>query len=108
MSIMTLAQTDQVFISKRFQRVVVLHMLKNMLKQVEVQIPLLLGIYGPSGEGKTVQVEHILKTMGVNDFCSQAARWTDRLKAYLPDWFAQHISKPAKPFEAAHAAWQSY
>lgn len=68
MSIMTLAQTDQVFISKRFQRVIVLHMLKNMLKQVEVQIPLLLGIYGPSGEGKTVQVEHILKTMGVKRF----------------------------------------
>lgn len=68
MSVMMLTQTDQVHISKRFQRVVVLHMLKNMLKEVEVQIPLLLGIYGPTGEGKTAQVEHILKAMGVKRF----------------------------------------
>ena len=58
----------QVFISKRFQQVVILHILKNNLKQVEADVPLLLGIHGPSGEGKTFQCEQILKKMGVKRF----------------------------------------
>ena len=58
----------EVFISKRFQQVVSLHILKNLLKGVEAQVPLLLGIHGPSGEGKTYQCEHILKDMGVKRF----------------------------------------
>lgn len=58
----------EVFISKRFQQVVSLHMLKNLLRGVEAQVPLLLGIHGPSGEGKTYQCEHILKDMGVKRF----------------------------------------
>lgn len=58
----------EVFISKRFQQVVSLHILKNLLKGVEAQVPLLLGIHGPSGEGKTYQCEYILKDMGVKRF----------------------------------------
>ncbi|MEE9188301.1 MAG: AAA family ATPase [Anaerolineales bacterium] len=58
----------EVFISKRFQQAVSLHMLKNLLRGVEAQVPLLLGIHGPSGEGKTYQCEHILKDMGVKRF----------------------------------------
>jgi len=58
----------EVFISKRFQQVVSLHMLKNLLRGVEAQVPLLLGIHGPSGEGKTYQCEYILKDMGVKRF----------------------------------------
>ena len=57
-----------VFISDRFQQIVTLHILKNMLKRSEVQVPLLLGIHGPSGEGKTFQCENILKNMGVKRF----------------------------------------
>jgi ATP-dependent 26S proteasome regulatory subunit len=60
--------TSEVYISERFRRVVVLHILKNLLKRAEVQVPLLLGIHGPSGEGKTFQCEHILKSMGVKRF----------------------------------------
>jgi hypothetical protein len=59
---------DQIFIPERFRRVVTLHILKNNLKRVEVNVPLLLGISGPSGEGKTMQCEHILKNMGVKRF----------------------------------------
>ncbi|MEJ2333920.1 MAG: AAA family ATPase [Desulfobulbaceae bacterium] len=59
---------DQFFIPERFRQVVSLHILKNNLKRVEVDVPLLLGIYGPTGEGKTVQCEHILKNMGVKRF----------------------------------------
>lgn len=58
----------EVFISPRFQQVVSLHVLKNLLKRVEAQVPLLLGIHGPSGEGKTYQCEYILKNMGVKRF----------------------------------------
>lgn len=58
----------EVFISKRFQQVVSLHILKNLLKRVEAQVPLLLGIHGPSGEGKTFQCENILKNMGVKRY----------------------------------------
>ena len=59
---------NEIFISKRFQQVVSLHVLKNLLKRVEAQVPLLLGIHGPSGEGKTFQCENILKSMGVKRF----------------------------------------
>ena len=59
---------NEIFISKRFQQIVSLHVLKNLLKRVEAQVPLLLGIHGPSGEGKTFQCENILKSMGVKRF----------------------------------------
>jgi len=39
-------QTEaDVFISERFQQAVSLHVLKNLLKRVEAQVPLLLGIH---------------------------------------------------------------
>lgn len=59
---------EQVSISPRFERVVVLHILKNMLKNVTIKPPLLLGIHGPSGEGKTFQCEQILKKLGVKRY----------------------------------------
>jgi len=60
--------TNNVYISKRFRQAIVLHILKNLLRHAEVQVPLLLGIHGPSGEGKTFQCEYILKNMGVKRF----------------------------------------
>jgi hypothetical protein len=65
--VMNRTDTD-IFISPRFHQVVSLHVLKNLLKRVEAQVPLLLGVHGPSGEGKTFQCEHILKDMGVKRF----------------------------------------
>ncbi len=61
-------KNNQPCISKRFRKIVVLHMLKNILQRANAQVPLLLGIHGPSGEGKTYQVENILKNMGVKRF----------------------------------------
>jgi SpoVK/Ycf46/Vps4 family AAA+-type ATPase len=61
-------KTEPVFISPRFQQAVALHVLKNNLKRTDVQVPLLLGIHGPSGEGKTFQCEYVLKKMGVKRF----------------------------------------
>jgi SpoVK/Ycf46/Vps4 family AAA+-type ATPase len=62
------SKPSQIFISERFNQVVVLHVLKNNLRKTDVQVPLLLGIHGPTGEGKTFQCEHILKKMGVKRF----------------------------------------
>lgn len=47
----------------RFRRVVILHIVKNFLPQASVRVPLLLGIHGPSGEGKTFQCEQIVEEM---------------------------------------------
>ena len=77
MSILTSFKTRQLHLSERFQKVVALHILKNMLKQVEVQVPLLLGIHGPSGEGKTFQCENILKKMGVKRFLLSGGQMED-------------------------------
>ena len=60
--------TNNVYISTRFRQVIILHILKNLLRHADVQVPLLLGIHGPSGEGKTFQCEYILKNMGVKRF----------------------------------------
>jgi len=63
-----LKKTEQVFIPRRFEQVVILHVLKNMLKDNVTRVPLLLGIHGPSGEGKTYQCEFILRNMGVKRY----------------------------------------
>ncbi|HLE14874.1 MAG TPA: AAA family ATPase [Anaerolineales bacterium] len=68
MPVTTTSKTSSILISHRFERVVVLHILKNMLRHTDVQVPLLMGIHGPSGEGKTIQCETILKRMGVKRF----------------------------------------
>jgi hypothetical protein len=68
MTYIQINKTDQVITSNRFYRVVSLHILKNMLRKTKVQVPLLLGIHGPSGEGKTYQCEAVLRKMGVRRF----------------------------------------
>jgi hypothetical protein len=68
MSILWTQKNTDVFVSPRFERTVVLHVLKNILKKPNSQVPLLLGVHGPSGEGKTYQCEYILRKMGVKRF----------------------------------------
>ncbi len=68
MNFFLMKKQEQLTLSPRFQRVVVLHILKNMLKNVIIKPPLLLGIHGPSGEGKTFQCEQILKKLGVKRY----------------------------------------
>ena len=63
-----LREKPKIVISPRYQQVISLHVLKNLLKQVKVQVPLLLGVHGPSGEGKTFQLEYILRNMGVKRY----------------------------------------
>jgi SpoVK/Ycf46/Vps4 family AAA+-type ATPase len=67
-TILPVRRTVQLLASKRFLRVVAIHILKNNLKRAKIQVPLLMGIHGPTGEGKTFQCENILKYIGVKRF----------------------------------------
>lgn len=81
-----MSKTEQVIISERFYQVVALHIFKNMLRKTKIQVPLLLGIHGPSGEGKTYQCEAVLRKMGVKRFVisgGQLESATEGEPAYL-------------------------
>jgi SpoVK/Ycf46/Vps4 family AAA+-type ATPase len=45
----------ELIVPDRFRKTVFLHLFKNLHPQPPVSTPLILGIHGPSGEGKTVQ-----------------------------------------------------
>lgn len=59
--------TNEIYVPTRFRRAVALHVIKNLMK-VPVPPPLILGIHGPSGDGKTFQCEEVLHEMGVKPF----------------------------------------
>jgi len=50
----------------RFADTLKLHVALNMIGARELGIPLILGIHGPSGDGKTFQTELVLKEMGIS------------------------------------------
>lgn len=56
------------FVSERFKRTVVLHVIKNFMQDELIRVPLILGIHGPSGEGKTYQCEQVLRELGARMF----------------------------------------
>lgn len=68
MTFMKFKKLKEVYLSPRFEQAVALHVLKNMLQNTDVEVPLLMGVHGPSGEGKTFQVENTLKKLGVKRF----------------------------------------
>lgn len=57
-----------IYISERFKRAVSLHIVKNIVIELSDRPPLILGIHGPSGYGKTFQCEQILNLMNVTTF----------------------------------------
>ena len=56
-----------IYIPQRFKKQIALHIAKNLLTEND-NVPLILGIHGPSGFGKTFQCEHVLREMGVKAF----------------------------------------
>lgn len=57
------------YIPERFTKVIKLHMVKNILAgKGTILTPLLLGLHGPSGDGKTFQCEHVLEQIEVRSF----------------------------------------
>ncbi|MBD2042083.1 ribulose bisphosphate carboxylase small subunit [Microcoleus sp. FACHB-672] len=53
------------YISPRFLDKVAVHITKNFLDLPKVRVPLILGIHGRKGEGKTFQCEQIFQRMGI-------------------------------------------
>ncbi|MGD1937527.1 MAG: AAA family ATPase [Cyanophyceae cyanobacterium] len=54
------------YVSPRFTNRVALHLTKNYLQLTQVPVPLILGIHGKKGEGKTFQCNLVFERMGVN------------------------------------------
>lgn len=59
---------NKIYVAERFRRTIALHIVKNLFTKLPVRVPLILGIHGPSGYGKTYQCEHVLTEMGVTAF----------------------------------------
>ena len=56
-----------IFIPQRFEKIIKLHIIKNMMKNAH-DFSLILGIHGPSGVGKTFQCERVLQNMRIKSF----------------------------------------
>ena len=54
------------YISPRFLNALAVHITKNFLELPQVKLPLILGVHGRKGEGKTFQCELVYECMGVN------------------------------------------
>jgi ribulose bisphosphate carboxylase small subunit len=53
------------YISPRFLNKLAIHITKNFLKLPNVRVPLILGIHGRKGEGKSFQCELVFERMGI-------------------------------------------
>lgn len=53
------------YISPRFLEKLAVHITKNYLKLPDVRMPLILGVHGRKGEGKTFQCELVYERMGI-------------------------------------------
>ena len=53
------------YVSPRFLNKLAVHITKNYLDLPQVKVPLILGVHGRKGEGKTFQCELVFKKMGV-------------------------------------------
>ena len=53
------------YVSPRFLNKLAVHITKNYLDLPQVKVPLILGVHGRKGEGKTFQCELVFERMGV-------------------------------------------
>jgi hypothetical protein len=65
------------YISPRFLDKIAIHLTKNFLELPGVQVPLILGIHGRKGEGKTFQCELDWRSAcwGSNPFACLQGSW---------------------------------
>jgi len=59
-------RTMSYFVSPRFTEKVAVHVVKNFLNLPRVPVPLILGIHGKKGEGKTFQCNLVFEQMGID------------------------------------------
>jgi len=63
---------EGLYISKAFMDKMTLHITKNFLKLPKIKIPLILGVWGGKGQGKTFQTELVYKKLGVSPIIMSA------------------------------------
>lgn len=60
------------YISKSFLDKLTLHIVKNFIKLPKIKVPLILGIWGGKGQGKTFQCDLVFKKLNVNPIVMSA------------------------------------
>jgi hypothetical protein len=75
------------YVSPRFLDKVAIHITKNFMKLPQMRVPLILGVHGRKGEGKSFQCELVFKLMGIEPV---------RMSAGVPKTLARrhHCSSP--------------
>ena len=63
---------DGFYISKSFLDKVTLHVTKNFIKLPKIKIPVILGIWGGKGQGKTFQCDLVFKKLGISPIVMSA------------------------------------
>jgi len=63
---------DGFYISPAFMDKMVLHLVKNFLKLPKIKVPLILGIWGGKGQGKTFQSDLVFKKLGFSPIVMSA------------------------------------
>lgn len=69
---------SNLYIPSRFQQAVALHIIKNIMPIDSFRVPLVLGIHGPSGDGKTYQCEATLSEMKTKSFLISGGQLEDK------------------------------
>lgn len=64
-------------VPERFEKEIAVHILRILGAKI-VDAPLILGIDGPPGQGKTYQCKLVLKRLGVKMFCISAGKFESR------------------------------
>nr|AFU50382.1 chloroplast ribulose bisphosphate carboxylase/oxygenase activase large isoform a [Ipomoea batatas] len=63
---------DGFYIAPAFMDKLVVHITKNFLKLPNIKIPLILGVWGGKGQGKSFQCELVFRKMGINPIMMSA------------------------------------
>ncbi|RAL50596.1 hypothetical protein DM860_014538 [Cuscuta australis] len=63
---------DGYYIASGFMDKLVLHITKNFVKLPNIKVPLILGIWGGKGQGKSFQCELVFRKMGINPIMMSA------------------------------------
>merc|ERR1712176_1352549 len=63
---------DDLYISPSFMDKVVVHLAKNFMELPKIKIPLILGVWGGKGQGKTFQSDLIFRKLGISPIVMSA------------------------------------
>ncbi|KAM3325513.1 ribulose bisphosphate carboxylase/oxygenase activase 1, chloroplastic isoform X1 [Capsicum chacoense] len=63
---------DGLYIAPAFMDKLVVHITKNFLKLPNIKVPLILGVWGGKGQGKSFQCELVFRKMGINPIMMSA------------------------------------